>query len=266
MLRFTTALAALWLLPVLATGYPGGTPAFVTDVAPFCSSCHSSVSAGQLEGVPQQRVNAELAANKHIAKVEAGREGTPYANLTLEQRTALIEGIRSIDASSSVTLVAPQTVKAGQVIEVTIQATGGGGPAVGLGLVDSNQRWQASPAPSRGWQILEKPLVTGPDGNPQTDFTDRRNPNLAPGTSYVNVYGVAADPTQGKYDSVSVTFRLRAPARPGTYPLAAVFWYGTEKASPNGAVETIQGRLPVGSFAGNSGRIRFSDVLQIQVQ
>ncbi len=258
--------AVMWALPAAVPAYPGGTPNYVADVAPFCTGCHSSVSVDQLVGVPMQRASAELAANKHIAKIQAAREGTPYAALTAAQREVLIEAIQKIDQNSSVRVVAPQSVNAGQVIEVTVEATGGGGPVVGIALVDSDQRWQASPASSRGWQVIEMPTVTGPDGQPQTGFTDRRNPNLAAAISYVNISGIRADPVNDKFDSVSVTYRLRAPARAGTYPLAAAFLYGTEKASPHGAVETIRGTLPLGGGAANSGRVRFSEVLQIQVK
>ena len=106
----------------------------------------------------------------------------------------------------------------------------------------------------------------GPDGQPQTTFTDRRHPALAPGLSYVNIYGVAADPTQDRYDSVSATFQLRAPAQPGEYPLAALFLYGTEKGSPHGAVETLRGKAPLGGYGAHSGRIRFSGVRRITVE
>ena len=259
-------LAALCALPASALAYPGGTPSYVTDVAPFCTACHSSISVEQLAGVPEQRANAELAANKHLAKIEVAGDGSPYGKLDPAQRRALIAAIRQIDQNSEVRILAPLSVNAGQVIDVTVEARGGGGPVVGIALVDSNQRWQASPAPSRGWQVLEAPAVRGPDGQPQTTFTDRRNPDLSPAISYVNITGIKADPVQNKYDEVSVTYRLRAPARAGTYPLAAVFLYGTEKASPHGAVETINGVVPLGGRAANSGRVRFSEVLQIQVK
>ena len=252
--------------PALAPAYPGGTPSYVTDVAPFCSSCHSSVSADHLQGLPEPRVRAQLVENKHIARIRAAAEGSPYAELTEEQRQALIAGILAIDEASSVRVVAPQRVNAGSVFEVTVEATGGGGPVVGLALVDSDQRFQSAPAPARGWQVLEKPIVRGPDGNPQTEFTDRRNPDLAPGIAYVNVSGVSADLAANKFSSVSVTWRLRAPDRAGSYPLAAAFWYGTEKGSPFGVVETIRGKLPRGGRAASSGRVAFSEVLEIQVQ
>jgi hypothetical protein len=257
---------ALGIWPALALAYPGGTPNFVTDVAPFCASCHSSVSGDQLQGVPEQRVQGELAPAKHLAKIRAARDDSPYAALDETRRAALIRGIEAIDAASRVEIAAPAALKPGQVFEVTVSAVGGGGPVAGLALLDSDQRWQARPATSAGWRVLERPVVLGPDGNPQTRFTDGRNPALAPGITYVNVYGIAADTAQNRYSKVSVTWRLKAPEQPGSYPLAAVFLYGTEKGSPNGAVETIQGKAPVGGFGANAGRVRFSDVLQISVQ
>lgn len=260
-----TALA-LALAPGLAQAYPGGTPAFITDVAPYCAACHSSVSAAQLAGVPEARVQAEQIANKHLAKIQTPAEGSPYAALTDEQRAALIRGIEQIDAASKIAIEAPDALAPGQVFEVTVTATGGGGPVIGIALVDANQRWQARPAASAGWQVLEAPQVTGPDGQPQTEFTDRRNPKLAPGISYVNVYGITADPAAGAFSTASVRYRLRAPSRPGTYPLGAVLLYGTEKGAPFGAVETIQGKVPRGGFGGNSGRVRFGDVRQISVK
>ena len=263
-----TALLTLALVaPALsAAAYPGGTPTFVTDVAPFCAGCHSSVSADQLQGVPPKRVQAELAAQKHLAKIRLPGADGPYTKLSEDQRAELIAGIEALDAASSVRVVAPDKVAPGAIFEVTVEARGGGGPAIGLALVDSDQRWQARPAASAGWRVLDAPKVIGPDGSPQTDFTDRRNPALAPGISYVNVYGIASDPAAGSFATASVTYRLRAPSEPGAYPLAAAFLYGTEKASPHGGVETIRGVVPVGGFTANSGRVRFSDVVQVRVE
>lgn len=248
------------------TAYPGGTPNYVTDVAPFCASCHSSISADQMIGVPPARVQGQLVASKHIAKIRAAREGSAYASLTEAQREALIRGIEQIDAAASVKLLAPEKLKVGQVFEVTVEATGGGGPVVGIALVDSNQRWQARPAPSAGWRVLDKPRVVGPDGNLQTKFTDRRQSTLSPGVAYVNIEGVSADTLQGRYSRVSVTLRLRAPRESGSYPLGAVFLYGTEKGSPHGAVDTLRGKAPLGGGGAASGRILFSTIQQIQVE
>jgi len=249
-----------------ALAYPGGTPSFVTDVAPYCASCHSSTSEDQLAGVPAPRVSAELAANKHIAKIQNAGNGSPYNGLSAVERQELIAAIQKIDAATKVTLTAPATAKPGDVIDVVVEVTGGSAPVVGIALVDANQRWQASPATSAGWQVIAKPRVTGPDGVPQTKFTDGRNPTLRPGTTYVNVDGITADPIAGKFSTVKVAWKLRAPAQPGNVPLAAALLYGTELSSPNGAVEHAAGKGPVGGFTGSSGRVKFSDVQTIAVK
>lgn len=253
-------------LATSAHAYPGGTPYYVTDVAPFCASCHSSVSADQFSGVPPQRVQAELADGKHLSKIRAATEGSPYAKLSDAQRGELIADVQKIDAASSVKVAAPTSLKAGQVFEVTITAVGGGGPVVGIALVDSNQRWQARPASAAGFHVLDTPKVLGSDGQPQTRFTDARDPALSPGVTYVNVYDVVSSPGQGKFPTVSVTYQLRAPAVPGSYGLGAAFLYGTEKGARNGAVETLRGVQPVGGFTGNGGRVLFSEIVALEVE
>src|SRR5512139_1264889 len=179
---FVIAASAALAVASAAHAYPGGTPSYVADIAPSCAGCHSSVSADQFAGVPEARANAELIANKHYAKIQTPPEGSPYAKLTPEQREALLAGIKKIDAATSVKVIAPATAKAGEVIDVTVEVTGGAAPVLGIALVDTNQRWQASPATSVGWLVTAKPVVTGPDGKPQTKFTDGRNPTLPPGT------------------------------------------------------------------------------------
>ena len=75
------AVAALAAAPLPAPGYPGGAPSYQTDVAPFCASCHSSVSEDALAGVEGDRAKKELIANKHLAVILAG--GKPgYAELS----------------------------------------------------------------------------------------------------------------------------------------------------------------------------------------
>ena len=49
----------------LAAAYPGGTPDFQTDVAPYCAACHSSTSEDDLSGLGD-RAQSELALNKHF--------------------------------------------------------------------------------------------------------------------------------------------------------------------------------------------------------
>jgi hypothetical protein len=265
--RWFLAVCTSLLAPASAAlAYPGGTPSFVTDVAPYCASCHSSTSEDQLTGAPAARVSAELAANKHIAKIQNPGDGSPYNGLSAAQRQELIAAIQKIDAATKLTLKAPATAKPGDVIDVVVEVTGGSAPVLGIALVDSGQRWQSSPATSAGWQVTAKPVVTGPDGKPQTRFTDGRNPALRPGTTYVNVVDITADPVAGTYSTVKVTWKLRAPAQAGPVPLAAVLLYGTELSSPNGAVETPTSKSPVGGFTGSSGRVKFSDVQTIAVK
>ena len=253
-------------LSATASAYPGGTPAYVTDVAPYCAGCHSSVSEDQFQGVPPARSSAELAANKHLAKIKSADADSPYAKLSAPERDELVASIQKIDAAASVKVSAPASAKAGQEVEVTVEVHGGSAPVLGVALVDSNQRWQSAPATSRGWLVLDKPKVIGPDGNVQTKFTDARNPALPQGTTYVNVYGISADPAAGKFSTVKVTWKLRAPAQAGSAPLAAVLFYGTEISSAHGAVESAYGKSPLGGFMGSSGRIKFSDVSKVAVQ
>ena len=262
---FSLALACA-VLASPAAAYPGGTPDYVTDVAPFCAGCHSSVSEDQFQGVSPTRASAEVAANKHLAKIKSAVADSPYAKLTPAERDALIAGIQKIDSATTVKLGAPSSVKAGQELEVTVEVYGGSAPVLGIALVDSNQRWQASPAPARGWLVLEKPRVIGPDGNAQTKFTDGRNPALPPGISYVNVTDIKTDVAAGKFSTVRATWKLRAPAQTGSAPLVAVLFYGTELSSPHGAVETAYGKQPVGGFTASSGRIKFSEVARVAVQ
>jgi hypothetical protein len=263
--RALTLVGVLSCTPGVALAYPGGTPNYVTDIAPFCASCHSSRSADDLAGVSESRVKAEIADAKHLARIRAAKPDSPYAHLSDAQREALIAGVRGIDAAASVEIIAPGALKPGQVFEVTVNAQGGGGPVVGIALVDAHHRWQARPAASAGWRVVAPPEVTGPDGKPQTRFLDGRLGGLPADVSYVNVYGVEADPTAGKFSKVSVVFRLRAPPEEGTFPLSAVFLYGTEKGAPHGAIEQIQGKRPLGGFGGASGRLLFSDVRKIFV-
>ena len=263
----TVALAlSLSALAATASAYPGGTPSYVTDVAPYCAGCHSSVSEDQLQGVPPARASAELAANKHIAKIKTPGPDSPYAKLSQAERDALAAAVEKLDAATSVKLTAPATAKAGSEIEVVVETIGGSAPVLGVALVDAVSRFQSAPASARGWLVVGKPVVIGPDGKPQTKFTDGRNPALPPGTSYVNIDGIDSDAAAGKLAKTKTTWKLRAPSTPGKVPLVAVMLYGTETGSPHGAVETPYGKQPLGGFTGSSGRVRFSAVATVDVQ
>jgi hypothetical protein len=267
----TIALAWLALAAPDAVAYPGGTPDFQTDVAPFCAGCHSSREETALAGAPE-RATKELAANKHLALIRAGAKvqgGPGYDALSEADRGALAAQIEALDAASTVTLEAPAEVKAGESFEVKVSVTGGGGPVVGVGLTDATHRWYARPAASAGWQVAAPPRIVGGDGKPQTEWLAKRPEAAGRDLSFVNV-ALQSDATKKSFGKATITFTLRAPSRPGSLPLAAVFLYGTEKATPLGFVVDPKdplGRKSVrGGFTGGSGRVLFSKLATIGVQ
>ena len=142
-------LLAFGLLPWSASAYPGGTPDFQTDVAPFCAACHSSLEESALAGAPGDRATKELADNKHLAPIMAGAK--PYADLSQADRARLVELIKSVDAHSLVEVDFPPQVAPGETFQVTVRVQGGAGPVVAVGLVDRPHRWYARPASSVGW-------------------------------------------------------------------------------------------------------------------
>jgi hypothetical protein len=247
-----------------AFAYPGGTPSFQTDVAPYCASCHSSRSAEALAGTGERAEHA-LVEHKHVAEILAGRGG--YESLSGPDRDALVRQIRALDAASTVRMLAPDAVAPGAAFEVEVLVTGGGGPVVGVGLVDRDHRWWARPAASAGWQVVAPPAVTGPDGAPQTAWLARRPEAVDRKLSFVNVTGVASDPARQSFAQARVVFTLRAPDRSGSYPLAAVYFYGTEKSTVLGYTTDAEGNKQVrGGFDGASGRVLFTPVSHIEVR
>ena len=88
-LSITLALAAS------AAAYPGGTPDFQTDAAPYCASCHASANVEMMSGIAPERAQKELAANKHVALIRAG-EGA-YQTLSPDERGLLAEHVRAVD-------------------------------------------------------------------------------------------------------------------------------------------------------------------------
>jgi len=257
--------ALIMLPPLAAAAYPGGTPAFQTDAAPFCAGCHSSRSAEMLAGAPGGRAEKELAANKHFPLIEKGEGG--YGELDPAQRTELIRQIQALDAASTITLEAPAKVYPGEIFDVHVSLTGGAGPALGVALVDGDHRWLARPAPGAGWFVVGPPEIRGQDGEVQAEWLARRPESLGRNLSYVNVTGVASDAAKGDWANARVSWKVRAPTKPGTYPLGAVYWYGTEKGTPLGhKVDPIRGKQVRGGFTGHSGRILFAPLLQITVE
>ncbi|MDP6076494.1 MAG: hypothetical protein QF890_16730 [Myxococcota bacterium] len=246
-----------------AGAFPGGTPSYQTDVAPYCAGCHSSRNLEMLEG-GHDRAKKETAERKHISLILSGQKG--YASLTETDRKTLAEQIRAVDEASTVSITAPAQVLAGEVFPVTVQVTGGAGPVVAIALVDRAHRWYARPAASAGWSSAAPPQVTGPDGQLQTAWLEKRPAEDGREISFVNITGVEADAATGRWSSASVVFTLRAPLEPGTLPLAAAYLYGTEKATVLGYTTNAVGwKEPRGGLGGASGRVLFSDVSQIEV-
>ncbi len=263
--RFTALLGAGFLLaPGSGLAYPGGTPSFQTDVAPFCAGCHSSRSAEMLAGAGE-RADKEVVERKHLAVILEGKKG--YADLSDADRATLADQIRALDAASTVKLEAPASVGRGQSFQVTVSVTGGAGPVVGVGLVDRDHRWFARPAPAAGWSVAGPPVILGSDGQPQSDWLGKRPDGFDRNLSFVNVTGIESDSAQQKWASAKVIFTLRAPDRPGSVPLGAFFLYGTEKSTVLGYKTNAMGWKEVrGGLGGASGRVLFTPVQSIAVE
>jgi hypothetical protein len=262
--RFAALAFALTTAPLSAGAYPGGTSDFQTDAAPFCAGCHSSRDVEALAGAGE-RAEKETAERKHIAVILSGQKG--YASLSEPDRQTLAEQIRALDAASTVRLKAPAKVKAGQTFQVQVSVTGGAGPVVGVGLVDRAHRWYARPAASAGWHVLAPPEIQGSDGQARQSWLEKRPAEAGRNLSFVNVPGIESNAASKSWDRAEVFFTLRAPDRPGSYPLAASYWYGTEKSTLLGYTTNAMGWKEVrGGFTGGSGRVLFTPVQSIQVE
>lgn len=246
--------AAAVLFPVAAYGYPNGTPMYVTDMAPFCASCHSAVRTDYMPELPQDSAKRETPEGKHYFLIKMPALPSPYVELTSEQKETLIKNAQKIDENSSVSLSVPLKAKAGEIINVTVKAKGGNGPVIGLMLVDKALRFQARPIQAQGWVITGEPEVKGQDGKIQKAWLDKRIQSLGRNLNYVNIEGQSYDPVKNIYPEGAVTFRLKAPAQAGTYTIAAAFLYGTENAAS------------AGFFQRPSGRILFSEEVSITVE
>jgi hypothetical protein len=263
-----TAVLALVLALGLASqlrAYPGGTPRFVTNAAPYCTSCHSSTSLDQLREMPADAASHLLPEQRHYPEIANGEER--YATLQPADREKLLAAVKAMDANCRVTLTASATkLKRLAPLTVTVTTRGGAGPVIGVMLTDNDFRYQSSPVQVEGFLITAAPQVTGPDGKPQTQFLDGRAKELTRNINYVNIDGVKSDPDAGVYPECKVVYTLKAPALPGEYTISAAFLYGTEKASPLGRVEAPGGRvLPLGGQGAASGRVQFAKPLRITV-
>ena len=117
------AALALLAAPVGVNAYPGGTPDFQTDAAPYCAACHASLTVEVLEGAGP-RADKELSTNKHLALILQGQG--PYEKLSEADRATLAQQIQSVAANSKIEFVDyPPQVKPGESFNVTVTVSGG---------------------------------------------------------------------------------------------------------------------------------------------
>lgn len=242
--------------------YPGGTPDFQTDVAPYCAACHASTAEEDLSGLGDRAI-AELAPNKHYAAVRAGVG--PYAELPEPDREKLVEMLTAIDRNSTIALEYPAAVTPGETFQVTVKVTGGAGPAVAVALVDRAHRFFAKPASALGWEVIGAPTIIGPKG-PQTSWIERRPEREGRNVTYVNVTDMQSSADQDRWSRAKIVFTLKAPEEIGDYPMVGAYFYGTETgASLSTRVHPDFGPQPLGGTLGKSGRVKFSNEAVISV-
>ncbi len=260
-------LAPFLSLPLLAAAVvladPYGPTRAVTDMAPFCASCHASTSADQMRELPAEMAAGETVAAKHLARI---RTDPAYKDLAPEDRDFLIAAVKWIDQYASVKIFAPVQVRRNSRIDVTVVTKGGAGPVVGVSLVDSTLRFQARPLTSTGFKVVGPPLVYGPDGKTQAKWIEQRFRGSDMGLTTVMIDGVQGDALAGRVDETRTTWALRVPPEPGTYTIVAAFFYGTEKGQPLGTVMSNGLAGPRGGPGGASGRIMFSEPVKLSVK
>jgi hypothetical protein len=272
LLRYGSILVGgLWLLvggTTVAHGFPGGGPGFgmlpVTDASPSCAACHSIAKPDYMREVPADApLNAtnQLVQNKHYAAIEKGAGA--YKLMAPADRETLLRQVKLVDQNSAVSIKVPREVARGKTIKVEVSAKGGIGPGSNVMLLDTDLRMQARPPQGNGWLIVGPPEVIGPDGKPQTFWVDMRAKGLAKTVNSV-IVGGGADVAKGTYPTWKVTWTLQAPQKAGKYTLTAALLYGTEE--PNEHKENGKWTLPPGGITGPSGRILFSEVVEVEVK
>ena len=243
--------------------YPNGPLWYATDVAPYCAGCHASTSADQFPEHPKEFAQQWTVEGKHLGDFDKAQA---YQDLKPEQKAQLIASIKKVDANANISLDAPPTINAGKTFSVTVSAKGGAGPVIGLALLDNDVRFQSRPISATGFKIMAPPKITGSDGKVQKKWNDMRYKKLDGNINFAIVFGIKPDLEKDTFDTSKVEWTLRAPTDPGTYTIAAVFFYGTEMATPLGTVEQFGRKLPKGGFLGHSGRVKFSKVHTVTVQ
>ena len=263
-MRLLAPLLSLSMLAAaVALADPYGPPHAVTDMAPFCASCHASTSPDQLRELPADAAARETVDSKHLNRI---RTDPAYKDLRPEDRDLLIAAVKWIDQYASVRIISPVQARRNSRIDVTVVTRGGAGPIVGVSLVDSTLRFQARPLTSSGFKVIGPALVHGPGGKPQAQWTERRYRGSDMGLATVMIEGVQSDALAGRVDETRTTWTLRVPPEPGTYTIAAAFYYGTEKGQPMGTVMANGLAGPRGGPGGGSGRIMFSEPVKISVK
>jgi hypothetical protein len=234
----------------------------VSDGAPYCAGCHSSVDAAYHSELPADTSQSQVYNAKHYKPLEEG--SGPYKPVEPDQRKQLLELAKLLDQHSTVKLEASATTVApGGTVTVTVSTKGGIGPVVGIMLVDEPLRYQARPIQGTGWFISATPEVIGSDGKPQGNWLERRVNKQQTNLNFVLVYGVNSEPAKNTYAASRVSYQLKAPAVPGEYPITAAFLYGTSDADE---LKTGKYVDPPGGGTAPSGRIQFSNVVRVRVQ
>ena len=246
----------------VALGEPYGPRYAVTDMAPFCATCHASTSLTQLPDLRPEVAATEIIEEKHLKQIQTS---AAYKDLTAAERQSLINAVKWADEQAAVTITGPAQAKRNSSIEVTVTTRGGASPVIGVSLVDSIVRFQARAIGSSGFKVLGPPIIIGPDGKAQTNWIERRVRGSDLGLSTAIIAGIRGNAETKHVDVTRTTWTLRAPADPGIYEMAAVFYYGTEKTHPLGTV-VRNGRVePRGGTNGGSGRVMLSDLIKISV-
>lgn len=268
MKRFASVLGlAAMLLPFgvpPVAAYNGGPLRNVTDLAPTCAGCHSSVSKDQLRNEPEAFANSQVKENKHYKAIEDG--AGPYQQMQPADRQKLLADVKLMDELASVNLSAPTSLRPGQETQITVTVKGGHG-AVGVFLVDTDLRFQARPVQGDGWLIVGPPKAWGGDGQEQTKWVDSRAAGLKKNLNSVVIFDQKTDLAARKPAEGKVVWTVKAPPEPGTYSITAAFHYGSEKVSSVGTVTTPTGAvLPRGGGGGPSGHIMFAKPVMVTVR
>jgi len=254
----------VFLAPQPAAAYPGGPVRNVTDLAPTCASCHSSVSKEQLRNEPEAFANAQIKETKHYKAIEDG--AGPYQQMAAADRQKLLADVRLMDELAAITINAPTTLRPGQETQITVTVKGGNG-AVGVFLVDTDLRFQARPIQGNGWVIVGAPKAWGSDGKEQTRWVDSRTQGLPKNLNSMTIFDQKTDLASKKPAEGKVVWTIKAPQEPGTYTITAAFHYGTERVSEVGTVTTPTGAtFPRGGPAGPSGHIMFAKPVTVTVR